>query len=430
MAGPILLEETWRWFGPKDPISLADIKQGGVTGIVTALHEVPIGDLWTEEAINARKAEIEAAGMYWSVVESVPVHESIKLGNAERDGFIETYKQCVRNLGKCGVTRLCYNFMPVLDWTRTDLSFDYGDGKRALRYDSDEMAVFDICILKREGAEAGYSSSQIERAKGLFAGMSAEKQQQIQDNVLAGLPGMMVEAYTLETFRGVISQYSSKTPADIRANLAYFLRAVAPVAEEAGVYLCIHPDDPPRPILGLPPAVSTADDIRALLATSDSKHNGITMCVGTYASSPANDVEAMVEEFASRTHFVHLRNVRKTLPPPPENGMPGGSGCTFDESDHLGGDVDMYRVMLTMLKERQRRQSSGWGDAGDIPFRPDHGHQMLDDLSGKKTNPGYSNLGRLRGLAELRGLQLGIARAVLGGAEEAPISKRRKVAKS
>lgn len=422
-----MLEETWRWYGPNDPVSLADIKQAGATGIVNALHEVAIGEVWSVEAIKERKSIIETGGFRWSVVESVPVHESIKLGKPERVGYIENYKKTVQNLGACGVRCICYNFMPVLDWSRTDLSRRWPDGSEALAYDADEMAAFDLFILKREGAEASYGDAEKARAKVIFDALDEAGRQQLQSNLIAGLPGKMVEAYSIEQFRSVIAEYQGVTPEMIRANLAHFLHEIIPTCEQAGVYMAIHPDDPPRPILGLPPACSTRDDVAALLAAADSKHNGITLCVGTYASSPVNNVEAMCKEFASRTHFIHLRNVRKTMPPAPETGR-GSAGCTFVESDHLDGDVDMFSIMLIMLKERQRREREGWGEMASIPFRPDHGHKMVDDLKGKKTNPGYSCIGRLRGLAELRGLQIGIARSGLVDADEEPSVKKAKVA--
>lgn len=393
------------------------------------MHDVPIGEVWTVEAINARKAEVEAAGFTWSVVESVPVHESIKLGKPERAKYIEAYKQCVRNLGLCGVRRICYNFMPVLDWTRTDLARRWADGSEALAYDSDELAAFDLFILRRDGAEAEYSEAAKARAKAVFDRMDDAARHLLQQNIIAGLPGRMVETYSLEEFRAVIGEYKGVSAQQMRENLAHFLREVAPVCEQAKVFLAIHPDDPPRPILGLPPACSTRDDVAALLAAVPSRYNGITLCVGTYASSPQNDVEQMAKEFADRTHFVHLRNVQKVLPPAPETGL-GPAGCTFLESDHLDGDVDMHSVLLTMLRERRRRQLEGWGELANIPFRPDHGHKMLDDLQGKKTNPGYTCIGRLRGLAELRGLQRGIALSGLAAEEEKvePQSKKARAA--
>lgn len=419
---PLLLEETWRWYGPKDPVTLEDVKQAGATGIVTALHEVPIGEVWSEDAILERKKLLESNGFAWSVVESVPVHESIKLGKEEREKYIQAYKQTVRNLGKCGVRRICYNFMPVLDWTRTDLTRRWPDGSEALAYDADDLAAFDLFILKREGAEKEYEASALARAQAIFEKMTEKDKNVLQQNIIAGLPGRMVEAYTVEEFRDAVAQYKNVSTTQIRENLAYFLKSIIPTCEEAGVYMAIHPDDPPRPILGLPPACSTRDDVAALLKAADSKHNGITLCVGTYASSPQNKVEEMAKEFASRTHFVHLRNVTKEMPPAPETGL-GPAGCTFTESDHLGGDVDMYSIMLTMLQEKQRRKAEGWEEMAEIPFRPDHGHKMVDDMKGKKINPGYTCIGRLRGLAELRGLQLGIASA---GMVKEPDAKKQR----
>jgi len=423
-AAPLLLEETWRWYGPNDLVSLEDIKQSGATGIVTALHQCPIGEVWPVEAIKERKAMLEAKGFTWSVVESVPVHESIKLGKPERSKYIEAYKQTVLNLGECGVRRICYNFMPVLDWTRTDLTRRWPDGSEALAYDADDLAAFDLFILQREGAEAEYTDAQRARAKACLDRMDMDAKNCLQQNVIAGLPGRMVEAYSIEQFRAAVAEYKGMSSEQMRENLAHFLREVIPSCEKAGVYMAIHPDDPPRPILGLPPACSTRDDVAALLKAVDSRHNGITLCVGTYASSPQNNVEEMAKEFAHRTHFVHLRNVSKETPEG-ESGL-GPAGCTFIESDHLGGDVDMHSIMLTMLQEKQRRIGEGWGDMCNIPFRPDHGHKMLDDMAAKKTNPGYTCIGRLRGLAELRGLQLGIALSGLVKSEE-PSAKKAKI---
>lgn len=418
-----LLEETWRWYGPNDPVTLEDIKQTGATGIVTALHDVPIGEVWSVEAIKARCELLKSHGFTWSVVESVPVHEKIKLGKEERSKYIEAYKQTVTNLGACGVRRICYNFMPVLDWTRTDLSRKWADGSEALAYDADELAAFDLFLLKREGAEAEYSEAAKSRARSVFEKMDEDARAKLQQNVIAGLPGRMVEAYTLDQFRAAIAEYKGVTSQQMRENLAHFLREVVPACEKAGVYLAIHPDDPPRPILGLPPACSTREDVAALLAAFDSRFNGITLCVGSYASSPRNEVEEMTKEFAHRTHFAHLRNVAKKVAPDDPAGT-SPAGCTFVESDHLDGDVDMHSVLLTMLKERRRREEEGWGEMAAIPFRPDHGHKMIDDLKGKKTNPGYTCIGRLRGLAELRGLQRGIALSGLVDAEPNPKRQR------
>lgn len=397
------MEQTWRWYGPKDPVTLSDIKQAGATGIVTALHECPVGDVWTTEAIRERKKLIEDAGLTWSVVESIPVHEQIKYGGSERDVYIENYAQSIRNLGECGIDILCYNFMPVVDWTRTDLEFEWSDGSSALRFDRKEFAAFDICILKRPGAEAEYSPEEVALAQELFAAMPEAKRKSLTYTIIRGLPGSMCEAVdSVEQFQKALDNYKGKTEADIQGNLVYFLQRVVPAAEEAGVYMSIHPDDPPIRLFGLPRVVSTADHLRVLLACKASLHNGLTMCVGSYSSRADNDIPSMVQEFAPNTNFVHLRNVEKDQ----DQSKFFGS---FTESDHLGGDVDMYHVMSTMLREQIRRRKSGRVDFR-LPFRPDHGHKMLDDLV-KKTNPGYSGIGRLRGLAELRGLELGIIRS-------------------
>lgn len=396
------LNETWRWFGPGDPVSLADIKHTGAAGIVTACHDIPPGEVWPIEAIKKLQAEIEAAGLTWAVVESVPVHECIKLGLPEREAAIAAYQATVRNLGACGLRHLCYNFMPVLDWTRTDLERVWSDGSRALAFDIDEFAAFELYVLKRDGAEADYPEAVRQRAAARFEAMSEAERATLQSTILAGLPGRMVGAYSIDKFKEALEAYRSISAEQLRENLCYFLRAVVPVAEEAGVYMAIHPDDPPRPLLGLPRVVSTREDVAQLLGAVDSVHNGLTFCVGSYGSNVANDVEAMAVEFAARVHFLHLRNVRKD-----------GDDGSFTESDHLTGDVDVYSVVRTFILERERRIKAGWADC-TIPFRPDHGHRMLDDLSvaGKRTNPGYSAIGRLRGLAELRGLQEGIVRSI------------------
>lgn len=426
------LEQTWRWYGPNDPVTLADIKQAGATGIVTALHQIPVGEVWPVEAIAERRDMIVAAGMRWSVVESIPVHEEIKSGGARRDTYIANYKQSITNLGACGVTKLCYNFMPVIDWTRTDLERAWPDGSKALAFDFLDFAAFELHILCRPGAEADYDGAQRAEAARRFEAMDDAARLRLQHNIIAGLPGKMVEAYTLAAFQKALDAYGKIGPAELRGNLAYFLRAVVPSAAAAKVLMAIHPDDPPQPLLGLPRVVSTADDVQApphdrmrlalapqrallcpacaallycaalrcaqaLLDAVDDTHNGITFCVGSYGSNQQNNVEAMAERFAKRTHFLHFRNVIK-------------DGPSFVESDHLDGDVDMFSIMSTFLKERARRVAEGWEDA-DLPFRPDHGHQMIDDLNGKKTNPGYTCIGRLRGLAELRGLEEGIVRS-------------------
>jgi len=396
------MEQTFRWYGPKDPVSLADIRQAGATGVVSALHDCPPGEVWTVEALRERKRIIEEAGLSWSVVESIPVHEQIKYGGPDRDRFIEAYQQSVRNMGACGLDVLCYNFMPVVDWTRTDLEFEWGDKSIALRFDLREFAAFDLFILKRRGAEADYTPEQRELAKAAFEAMSEEKRRKVTYNIIRGLPGSMCDAMdSVEQFQKALDNYKGLTEAHVQENLAYFLKRVVPVAEEAGVFMAIHPDDPPIRLFGLPRVVSTAGHVRALLSAKPSAHNGLTMCVGSYASRADNDIPSMVEEFAPSVSFIHLRNVEKD------------AEGSFTESDHLTGDVDMYHVMLTMLKEQERRRAAGRKDLR-LPYRPDHGHKMLDDLR-KQTNPGYPAVGRLRGLAELRGLEWGILRSGAAG---------------
>jgi len=338
------LEQTWRWYGPKDPVTLLDVKQAGATGVVTALHHVPTGEVWTVAEIEKRQEEVAAAGLKWSVTESVPVHEIIKQGGADRDKYIANYQQSVRNLGACGITKLCYNFMPVIDWTRTDLERVWPDGARALAFDIDDFVAFEIHILKRPGSEAHYGPEACTRAAARFAEMDQPRIDALTQTVIAGLPGRMVEAYSLAEFQVALDAYKALGATQLRAHLAYFLKAVVPVAEEAGVFMAIHPDDPPMDLLGLPRVVSTEDDVKHLLGAVDSVHNGLTFCVGSYGSSPDNDVEGMAARYASRVHFVHLRNVIKE----------GDGRRSFVESDHLDGDIDMYNVMCTFTRERVR----------------------------------------------------------------------------
>ena len=399
------LEQTWRWYGPSDPVTLRDIRQAGATGIVTALHEIPNGEVWSYEAIKARKRFIEwddskskpkPRGLTWSVIESVPVHEDIKQGKPTRDHYIENYKQSLRNIGKAGIPVLCYNFMPVVDWTRTNLNLKLEDGALALAFNMVDFVVFDVFILRRKGAAETYSQDLIEKAELRFESMNGEKRYELERTIIAGLPGAE-ESYTIEQFQQKLDEYAHIDDNIYRENLRYFLEQVAPGAEESGVKLAIHPDDPPFSLFGLPRVVSTEKDIEYILNIYDSIYNGFTLCTGSLGVRPHNDLEGIVKRHGAKLNFAHLRSTQRD--------EYGG----FHEAGHLRGDVDMYAVMVAILKEQRKRQSVYRPDHL-IPMRADHGHTILDDLK-KKTNPGYSAIGLLRGMAELRGLELGIERS-------------------
>lgn len=393
------MREAWRWFGPDDPVSLDDIRQTGATDIVSALYDVPAGEPWPLEGIQAYKALIEDTSasrsqLRWSIVESIPVHEHIKMGKPGIEPYIEAFIESMQNLAVCDIKTIVYNFMPVVDATRTDLDFVLPSGATALRFDQVQLAVFDLFILKRSGAEKDYSKEEILHAESTFQCMSVEEKETISRNIMGGIPGKMTDSYNMEEFKKALSQYDEIDEATLRGNLYYFLRKVLPVSEQLGVKLAIHPDDPPRGLFGLPRIICTANDMERLFAELPSPSNGMTLCAGTFGSRPDNDLPQMARQFGSRIYFAHLRGVKRDEK----------DQRTFYEAAHLDSDVDIISVIQALLgEEGLRKNDPDKGDFSEIPIRPDHGHQMMGDL-GKKVNPGYSGIGRLRGLAEIRGV--------------------------
>jgi len=383
--------ETFRWFGPTDAVSLSDIKQAGATGVVTAMHHISNGEIWPIDDIQKTKNAIESKGLTWSFIESIPIHENIKLRQGDYLKRIENYKQSLKNVAKCGIKNVCYNFMPVLDWTRTHLFWELEDGSTALRFDKVEMAAFEAFIMKRQGVENDYDDVILSKAEKRFKEMTSSDKQRLEDGILKGLPGT-VDDLSIPVFKEMIAQYNNISHSDLKANLSYFLNQVIPVCEENGIKMAIHPDDPPFDIMGLPRIIKSEQDLEDLVGFIDSPSNGITFCTGSLGANPNNDLPKMIEKFKDRIHFLHLRNVRRE------------ADGSFYEDNHLDGSSDMYAIVKAVLKIEKERGVS-------LPMRPDHGHQMLHDLKNRDSYAGYSAIGRLRGLAELRGLSLGISKS-------------------
>jgi mannonate dehydratase len=394
-------EQTWRWFGTYDTISLDEIKQTGATGIVTALHELPPGEIWPINEIKKRKNRIEEAGLRWTVVESLPIHEDIKKRTGSFKTYIANYQQSIRNLAQCGINIICYNFMPLTDWTRTDVNYPIDDGATTLRFDKTAFAAFELFILEREGAAQTYSPEQQEKAKTYYDSLNEDNISKLVKTILLGLPGD--DEMTLEKFRSYLKQYKNIDEHKLRTHLYYFLEQIIPVAEENDVKMAIHPDDPPFSLFGLPRIVSTEKDVSQLLQAVDSPSNGLTFCTGSYGARADNDLPGMIERLGDRINFIHLRSVQKD------------ADGSFQEARHLEGDAGMFDVIRALIEEQQRRKASGRNDL-NIPMRPDHGHRILDDLK-RKSYPGYSGLGRMRGLAELRGLEQGIRKMIFDAAQ-------------
>lgn len=393
------LEQTWRWFGTSDPVSLSDIRQAGATGIVSALHHLPNGVIWSVKEIQKHKKLIEDGGLTWSVVESIPVHEEIKQKGINAAQLIENYKASIRNLAACGIPTICYNFMPVLDWTRTDLNHPFPDGATGLRFDEIALAAFDLFLLKRENAANDYTEKVCGQAEELFLKLTSEEKETLTKTILAGLPGSE-EGYTLDQFREILAKYNDISAGKLRQHLHQFVQEIAPVADEAGIKLAIHPDDPPFPLFGLPRVVSTQEDVQMLFDAAPVQANGLTFCTGSFGVREDNNLPEMVKMLGNRIHFVHLRNVKRE-----------GGNRSFHEAAHLNGSSDMAAVMRALIEEQMRRKQTGREDIR-IPFRPDHGHRMLSDFA-SQSNPGYPGIGRLRGLAELRGMEEGLRSVLL-----------------